>query len=101
MKTKNKRHYLMTDNRVDIYGGWYAEYDTRKEAFQGALFYLQIRLTSGIPTRKPYILTIEEIYNNGCKKGRKWDIKLEIANVTDKTSTMATSNFLKDNHETH
>jgi hypothetical protein len=60
----NKREYLMTDNRVDIYGTWYAEYDTRKEAFQGALWYLQLRLTSGIPTRKPYILTDE--FNGHC-----------------------------------
>ena len=82
-----EKYYLLTDNRVDIYGSWYAEYKTRKEAFEGAVYYLELRLKSGIPTRKPYVLKIEEMYNKCNHKnniGRVWEVRLEIENVTAK-----------------
>jgi hypothetical protein len=79
------KYYFMTDNRMDIYGGWYAEYNTRKEAFKGAVGYLEMRLVSGIPTRSPYVLKIRELYKNDFKKrGRVWEVRLEIENVTAK-----------------
>lgn len=73
-------HYFLTDNASDIFCSWYTTAHTRKTAFNDAMDYINQRMTSGLPTKKPYILTIEEHFGNGNKTrvGRKWDIKLEI-----------------------
>jgi hypothetical protein len=76
-----KRKYILTRNRWSIYGPGGAEYSTRKEAFEGAVLCAGMRLTSGIPTRKPYIITIQE-YDEKYLKTHAWEVRLEIENIT-------------------
>jgi len=79
-----KRNYLLTDNRFHIYGNGPSEHSTRKEAVEVAVMCAELRLASGIPTRKPYVLTIHE-YDGKYKKAlRTWEIRVEIKNVTKK-----------------
>ena len=86
-----KTYFLLTDNRIDIDGSWYSTSHNRLTAFNEAAAYIGYRMASGMPTKTPYVLTIEEIKTNK-KAGRKWEIKLEIANVS--ASTPKRTDFL-------
>ena len=74
----NKTCFTLTDNRSQVFSGWYANTHSRESAFKKAMWYLELRVISGIPTKKPYILHIQEDSKRPGEPKRQWDIKLEI-----------------------
>jgi len=76
---KNKTSFTLYDNRSRVFSGWYANTHSRKSAFKMAIEYLRYRVMSGNPTKKPYILYIQEDPNQyGKTPKRQWEIRIEI-----------------------
>jgi hypothetical protein len=78
---KYRTYFIIHDNGHPTFSGWYKESHCRETAFSDAIWYLNMRIVSGLPTKKPYIITVNERkHSKGgkIKDGRKWDIKLEI-----------------------